>query len=305
MAKVLTMGEALIDVVIRADGSAMVHPGGAMLNTAVSLGRCGVDVAFAGIVGADRQGEHIQAFLRDNGVSVSDLQSVGGFATPLAMAWLNKEKEASYSFYKGNTPLQQQPYPDLEAGDVFLFGSFYSLNKEIRDSLKKYLRENLNKGIFNIYDPNFRSSHKKELKKVFPWIKENMSNSNFVRASNEDMKEVFDIDNGDDAWSVVRDFGPEAFVYTMGKKGAIFYADGLKEHMPSMAKEIVSTVGAGDAFNAGLINALITMGCRPGQTWKREEARCILEEGSRFSAKVCGSMGNYIPPDPDQSRISL
>lgn len=58
---VLVVGEALIDVVHRADGKVDEHPGGSLANVALTLGRLGRDARLATWLGDDARGSAIRA----------------------------------------------------------------------------------------------------------------------------------------------------------------------------------------------------------------------------------------------------
>jgi sugar/nucleoside kinase (ribokinase family) len=74
-------------------------PGGSMLNTAVSLGRCGLEVEMITELGQDKIGQTVLEFLAENGVSTSFIQPADGFKTPIALAFLDEKGNAAYSFY--------------------------------------------------------------------------------------------------------------------------------------------------------------------------------------------------------------
>ncbi|MDF2806183.1 MAG: carbohydrate kinase, partial [Cellulosimicrobium sp.] len=68
---VLVVGEALIDVVHRADGSVDEHPGGSLANVALTLGRLGRDARLATWLGTDAHGDAIRAWLDDSAVTLT------------------------------------------------------------------------------------------------------------------------------------------------------------------------------------------------------------------------------------------
>ena len=58
----------------------------------------------------------------------------------------------------------------------------------------------------------------------------------------------------------------------------------------------MSTVGAGDNFNAGVVYALISRGIMRDQllTLPTAEWDAIIDTGIRYAAEVCGTTENYI-----------
>ena len=96
---VYALGETVLDIV--SDGSLIMNaiPGGSVLNASVSLGRMGVIVSLISESGIDKAGEIIELFLKRNGVLTDCCIKHPHHKTPLALAFLDDEKKASYSFY--------------------------------------------------------------------------------------------------------------------------------------------------------------------------------------------------------------
>ena len=124
---VFCIGESLLDIIFPQDGSVEVKPAGSLLNTAVSLARSGIHVHLISELFQDDAGKMIQDFLEENNVSTTCSITYNSGNTPLALAFLNQESEASYTFYKSYPELrfdQQLPVPGKD--DIVCFGSFFS-----------------------------------------------------------------------------------------------------------------------------------------------------------------------------------
>ena len=96
-ARTLVVGESLIDVVHRPDGSAREHVGGSPANVAVGLARLGHDVTLATMIGDDERGTRITTLLGEEGVTLT-ARSVGGRPTSVATSTLDATGAAAYSF---------------------------------------------------------------------------------------------------------------------------------------------------------------------------------------------------------------
>ena len=308
--KVFCIGETVLDIIFRAGQPIAAKPGGSMLNSAVSLGRTGVPVAFIGSVAADHAGEIIYGFMNENGVSTEFIYRDAGGKTTLALAFLDDRRDAGYSFYK-MLPAEPLSFPqDVQPGDVVLFGSFYSLNLLVREGLIPFLRMAKSHGAFIIYDPNFRQAHLDELVRARPLILENIGLASLVRGSDEDFRHIFSAGDGGAAFAHVQKGGCPMLAYTRNRNGVEFLASGSHLWLPVPPIDPVSTIGAGDAFNAGIIHAILnhtpTPQASPNPTeWPWE---LILKTAIRFSENVCMSLDNYIsqefaktlnPPNPD------
>jgi fructokinase len=297
---VYAIGESLLDIFFR-DGEVFAsRPGGSMLNTSVSLGRLGMPVYMLTEYAMDQVGHVIENFLKDNGVGLDHICRFEEGKTALALAFLDEGGEASYDFYK-HYPGQRLKIslPDFKAGDIVLFGSFYALLPEIRSHIIPILKKAKARGALVIYDPNIRSPHRKEIDQLRVAILENISMADIVRGSDEDFNNIFNINNPHDAFGEVQRSGCQCLIYTMNKSGVHLISKKQNQFYKVPEIQTISTVGAGDSFNAGVIYTLWTKKLEskdiqvlPLQTWNE-----IIETGIQFASIVCKSLDNYIPVD--------
>ena len=112
---IVVAGEALVDLIVRADGSLIAVAGGGPYNSARAIARLGEDVAWIGGLSADRFGRDLEAGLVASGVSLELVQRTER-PTTLALAELDPDGAATYRFYtEGTSAPAVQPGP-LEAG---------------------------------------------------------------------------------------------------------------------------------------------------------------------------------------------
>jgi fructokinase len=296
MKRIFTIGESLVDIIFQGGQPKAAKPGGAMLNTAVSLGRIKLPVSFISEFGKDDPGDLIDAFLKTNGVNTAMVNRYSYGTTPLALAFLDANNNANYTFYKD--------YPDkrLEISsftpaknDIILFGSFYAIDNQIRPQLLGILKKAKENGAIIIYDPNFRKSHLNELDNLKPLIIENMQMAAIVRGSDEDFRNIFDDLDPDSAWDNVSRFS-KSLIYTSSTEGVYVRTGVFSGKFPVKKIEPVSTIGAGDNFNAGVISALYRENISRDQIenlgvdqWEK-----IVAAGVDFATNVCMSYDNYI-----------
>jgi len=96
---------------------------------------------------------------------------------------------------------------------LLLFGSFYALNPGIRPRVKDLLEKATNAGVSIVYDPNFRNTHAPNRADLLSVITENMGYATIIRASDEDLINIFNVDNPEDAWERVRPQLPDFDLY--------------------------------------------------------------------------------------------
>ncbi len=299
MPRIYTFGEALLDIIFEGGQPVSAWPGGAMLNTSVSLGRLKLPVSLITEYGRDQVGDLIDTFLRDNGVDTSWVCRFEGHLTTLALAFLNERREASYSFYK-DYPAERLcgPLPAPAEGDLLLFGSFFALDPAIRPALRRLLDEARRGGALIYYDPNFRSSHLDDLPLLREEILANLSGATLVRGSDEDFRNIFGARNVEEAYQHVSSHCLY-LIYTASSEAVYLRTPRLSLTLPVPPVKVVSTVGAGDTFNAGIAAELFRRRINPGtlEALTENEWHGILSTAIRLAGQVCGTYENYIDKD--------
>lgn len=297
MPTIFTIGETIYDIIFEHGQPKAARPGGSMLNTAVSLGRCGLKVEMITELGLDKAGQTVLGFLAENGVSTSFIQPADGFKTSIALAFLDEKGNANYSFYiKYPENRLNFEWPLPKKGDIVLFGAFYSLDPAIRQKITGFVKKAKLNGAFIMYDPNIRKNHLGEAKKLMDFVEENFALSDIVRGSDEDFENLFGYTDGGKVFDHIIAAGCKYLIYTRASLGAELFTNEFKVLVPAAKIHVVSTIGAGDSFNAGIIYGLINKGligsdlslvCR--ETWME-----LIGFGVTFAADVCGSYDNYI-----------
>lgn len=298
MRKIYTIGETVLDIIIRDADQVTIKPGGSMLNTAISLGRLGLPVNHITTMANDKTGFFLRGFLNQNGVKGDFIRTIEKAKTNLALAYLDEQYNADYTFYKDK--LAHQPtlkFPTVNSSDVILFGSFFCLNTNIRPQLLSFLNAAKQKGATLIYDPNFRKPHAHQLNQLKPFIDENIEVSTIIKASNEDLSLIYGLKNGEESFNYLSNKGKKWLFYTKGKEGAEFYNDNgsIKKTAPNIS--LMSTIGAGDTFSAGLIYGMWLNKQPKLDDLELTNWETMLDFGIEFSAQVCQSLDNYLSND--------
>ncbi len=294
--KVYAVGETVFDIIFKDFQPQAAKPGGSAFNAMISLGRLGIPGAFISEVGNDRVGNYIRKFLADNGIENKYVVKFEDGKSALALAFLNKSSDAEYDFYKDypNQRLNEE-MPHFSPEDYLLFGSFYGLNPVLRPQITALLESAKNSGAMVYYDPNFRSSHLASLGQLKSIIEENLQASSIVRASDEDMHNIYGVDTAEHAWEKIAPYC-DHFVYTANAHGVDLFTPKVRLHIDVDRIEPVSTVGAGDTFNAGILYGLYKREVNIRTLDKLGEAdwKQILETAAGFSREVCLSYDNYV-----------
>ena len=300
MRKVIGIGETVLDIIFRDDQPIAAVPGGSTFNCLISLGRCGVKASFISETGNDRVGQRIIRFLEENGVDSSSVSVYPDSKSPLSLAFLNEKKDAEYIFYKDHPKDRLDfNYPEVNENDIVVFGSYYAVNPVIRPQVLGFLEYAKSHGAILYYDVNFRASHKDEVIKLTPNILENLELADIVRGSTEDFDVMFHKTDADAIYRSQISFYTKKFICTNGSEPVELRADGgLKKQYPILKSNgVVSTIGAGDNFNAGFIYGLMKYDITrehmdAGLTESQWDS--VISCAMQFSANVCKSLNNYV-----------
>jgi fructokinase len=300
MRKIYTIGETVYDIIFKNSQPVLAKAGGAMLNTSVSLGRLGLPVSFISEIGEDHAGINIMDFLKENKVDTRFVDQFSDGKTALALAFLDEHEDASYSFYK-LYPLERLniDLPEPDEGDIILFGSFLAITAEVRTRLINFINAASMKESLIIYDPNFRRPHLKDLPVVKDLILENIKLSSIVRGSDEDFELIFGCINAKEAFRILTDEGCKFLVYTSSNRSVEFISDKIAFSMDIPEIKPVSTIGAGDSFNAGLIYYLFSKGITTSRLMDLDASECkeAIRIAISFGSNVCQHYDNYISKD--------
>ena len=183
-----------------------------------------------------------------------------------------------------------------------LFGSFFAINPETREQTRALVRQARAAGAVVYYDINFRKNH--NAADSLPQIEENIALSDIVRGSSEDIEALYG--TTDAAAVYAAHIAPLCanFICTKGARETEVFSPGVHLHFPvPQDTPVVSTIGAGDNFNAGVVYALTLSGRGPqplrqqDRTLSAAEWSTIVPIAHAFSANVVASLYNYVDPD--------
>jgi fructokinase len=268
-ARILVVGESLIDVVSRPDGSSMEHVGGSPANVAVGLARLGHDVTLATMIGADERGTRIAGLLDREGVALT-AGSVGARQTSVATATLDGTGAAAYTFDLAWELAQDQA---LEGMTHVHTGSIAATLEPGASAVLSTLQAS-RPGATISYDPNARPSLMGDPHEVRAKMEQLIGLSDVVKASDQDIAWLYDGAPVSDILRLWGLLGPPLVVVTRGDKGALIglTVTGELTSVDATAVDVVDTVGAGDSFMAGLVSGLLEAGLL-GDLTARERLR--------------------------------
>lgn len=258
------IGETVVDLFDPGDGSAcLARPGGGPLNVAIGLARLGNPTAFVGRLSRDPLGTVLRHHLERSAVGTAHVVRA---AEPSTMALVElSDGQARYEFSVSGTADFQWSAREvavLPAGAAAVhFGSLASWLPPGDEVVNVRIAELRAAGSVLIsYDPNARPPLQADAAAARAKVARSAGLAHVIKASSEDIGWLY----GDDPAAVAAGWladGAGLVVITDGARGATAWVRGLPPvTRPSFPARVTDTVGAGDAFMSGLLDALARRG---------------------------------------------
>jgi fructokinase len=262
---VVTAGEALIDLVLQADGNFQPCLGGAVFNLSRALARQNVPTLYQNPLSSDRFGRQLARALEDDGVQLAKTEPVAQ-TTSLAVVGLNALGHPDYAFYREGVADRQvtaaslnaicEAYPQLQIACT----GCLALDPADAHHYMPWLQAQKAAGRWIVVDVNLRPSVMPDLPKYRAHVLAMAQLADVLKASDEDLAHLqLPGDTPTDQALHLMSLGSAQWMaLTLGAEGArllvrrgtdirIFSA---REAAPVQVRD---TVGAGDSFLAGLL----------------------------------------------------
>ncbi|MET8118645.1 carbohydrate kinase [Micromonospora sp. NPDC005189] len=299
---IVVAGEALIDLVVTAEGQRAV-PGGSPANVAVTLARLDQPVRLLARLGTDDYGRQLAEHLSVNRVDLAWAVRAEE-PTSVAVATLNATGQASYEFRLAGTADWQwtpQELPELAGSPATALhtGSLALALAPGAQVLEDLLaRERRRDGLTISIDLNLRSSIVTDRAAEQERIRRQVRLAHLVKASDEDLAWLYPDRSVADVMAEWREAGVSCAVVTRGGDGAWLLApDGSLHEEPAVRTVVVDTVGAGDSFTGGLLAALAdldALGDRPADRLAavtEPQWNAVLRQAATVAALTCNRQG--------------
>lgn len=298
MTRGLVIGEALIDIVDRSGPfeGGTEHVGGSPLNVAVGLARLGRAVDFLTHIGDDELGQRIAEYVKSSGAQLVP-GSMSASRTPTAAATIADDGSAVYAF---DLEWRLSGTPEV-APPLFVHTGSIAAVREPGCLAVAALLDAYRVSATVTFDPNVRPSLIADRDLARERIAHLVERSDVVKASDEDLSWI-DPDHEPEwtarTWAAS---GPAIVVLTMGDRGAVAFCPAGEARVAARPVRVVDTVGAGDAFMVGLLDALWGLDLLGGG--KRaalgriglDALTAALEAASLSSALTIGRAGADLP----------
>lgn len=263
--RVVTAGEALIDLVSQADGNFQPCLGGAVFNLSRALGRQNVPTLYQNPLSSDRFGRQLAQALTDDGVQLAMPAPVPQ-TTSLAVVALNAQGHPDYAFYREGVADRQisaaamnaicQAQPQLEIACT----GCLALDPADASHYLPWLKAQKAAGRWIVVDVNLRPSVMPDLAAYRAHVLEMAKCADVLKASDEDLAhlQLPGATPMDQALHLMQLGTAQWMALTLGAEGARLLVRRGNEIKVYAAREaapvkVIDTVGAGDSFLAGLL----------------------------------------------------
>ena len=291
---ILCCGEALIDMIPEKTSSGreafVPHPGGAIYNTAIALGRLGTPSGMLTSLSNDIFGQQLCNGLKASNVNI-DHVIFSDRPTTLAFVQLI-DGQASYSFYDENSAgrmLAPSDLPLISQNVNALYCGGISLACDPCSEAYETLLEREYKRRVIMLDPNVRTTFIEDTDRYRARIMKIMSLADIVKVSDEDLEWIInDPSSSEQKAKSILEIGAGLVILTRGSLGATAYVKGgMTVHVPADKANVMDTVGAGDTFNAGVLSKLSELGFLQEASLPKISANAA-EQALQFGATVAG-----------------
>ena len=293
MPRLLCVGECMLELSERADGSIAKAFGGDSLNTAIYAARSGADVAYLTALGDDPFSADMVAAWDAEGVDTGSVRRTPGRVPGLYWIKTDTAGERSFSYWR-----DQAPYRDLFRGRsgadalaeiakadwLYLTGiSLAVLDVESRLGVFEAMRQVVEAGGQVAFDINYRPQLWEDVAEAASTLQIALAWSTIALPGLEDMRTVFGAATPEAALRQLASFGVEEVVLKDGAEG-VTLSDGNRIAAEAVAR-VVDTTAAGDAFNGAYLAARMT-GATPTEA---------AINGQHMAAQVVQYPGAIIP----------
>ncbi len=299
---ILVGGEALMDRIVHPDGRVDEVPGGGPFNTARTLARLGVRVAFVGGLSDDPAGRRLRTALAADGVDLSLVQTTDR-PTAWAVAELDSLGVASYSFSLDETaatvvsPADVAVIPMTGVGAVHV-GTLGLVVEPLASAMEALVDAAPDDAVVML-DPNCRGAAIRDRATYLARIRRLLGRTDVVKVSSDDLAYLYEGIEPADAVGALLAGGPSVVLWTDGAGPVrVVTPRGIAAlDVPHIA--VVDTVGAGDAFSAGFLAAWIGTGRSRRDLGSDDHLVVSVRRAIRVASLTCTRPGAD-PPTADE-----
>ena len=288
----VVVGEALVDVVVAADGRSTEAPGGSPLNVAVTLARLGVPTTLVTALGNDPRGERIAAHLAASGVTLAD-GSLSLGATSSAVARIGTDGAATYDFDL-HWDVPDRPLPPATVVHAGSLGLFLPPGAEV---VRAQLERAAERSLVTL-DPNARPTLVPDAAATRAAFERACAHAHVVKLSDEDADWLYPGTSVDAVVDRLLGLGLRLVGVTRGGAGVRLASGAAAVEIGAPSVRVADTIGAGDSFMGALVQQLVVRDLAADLVGGRVLTSAELTEIGGFAASVAAVTVSRHGADP-------
>ncbi len=265
---VVCLGEILVDSFWLGDRQKkMSLPGGAPANVACGLAKLGTSAEFIGSVGVDAWGQALGQLLSDLRVGSRGLQRHPTAPTREVYVLTDDMGERSFAGFSLPDPagfadahlICDRIDPYLFKGSKYLvLGTLGLAYPETRESMLQAVNWIQEQNGRVVLDVNWRPMFWENPAQAMGLVMDLLKYVSFLKLSDTEAQWL--LDTTDPVEIAAQRPYLEGVMVTAGAAGCRYYLGGYSGHVPGFDVDVEDTTGAGDAFVAGFLHQLCTLG---------------------------------------------
>jgi fructokinase len=264
----LSIGETLIDFISVEAASSLQdaatfhrYQGGSPANIAVYVAKLGGKAAVISKTGIGAFGQFLKSELQRFGVNTDYL--VVDHRTHTSVIFVSRTTDTPdfEAFRSSDYQLTPAEVPEEAISRAkILHTSTFALSREpCRSAVSKALRMAYELGKIVSFDPNYSPRVWPDYEEAKQVIREAYRYTTLTKPSHDDAQRLFGAGYPPEQYiQMFHAMGPQLVVFTMGKEGTLLSQAGKSIiHIPARRVKVLDATGAGDAFWAGFLVALL------------------------------------------------
>lgn len=261
---ILTVGELLVDMISAEysdDFSCDTYNkffGGSPANIAMNTRRLGIHSMVASAVGKDGLGEFLVDNLKQAGIDTSCVDRID---CSTSMVLVTKSKSSPVPIFYRDADFHLEYTEKLEkallSSKIVHFSCWPISRQPSRETIETIIEKARENNLIIGFDPNYHPMIWDKNHDGIEYIKQLIGKVDIVKPSEDDAERLFGSDTAENQVDKFVKLGAKLVIMTLGKDGAIV-SNGVETiKFKTLAKEVVDTTGAGDAFWSGFYAAVI------------------------------------------------
>lgn len=272
MTDVIALGELLIDFTengISKQGNPILeaNPGGAPCNVLAMLTKLGNQTLFIGKVGNDSLGKMLKDKVTALGIDTRYLYQDENVHTTLAFVHTAEDGDREFSFYRNpgaDMMLREEEVDEtvIKESKIFHFGTLSMTHEGVRKATKKAVEAAKAGDTLISFDPNLREPLWDSLEDAREQVSYGMSVCNILKISDNEIEWYTREKDYTKAVEKIREsYEIPLILVSMGKQGSrAYYKNQMVEVPAVIQKNTIETTGAGDTFDACVLDYILKHG---------------------------------------------